>query len=501
MRFLEIILAIATILVIFSLISNKIIGFRKIFIFSGFNILVLLSHLLLEGYRWQLIPIYLISVGLFIAIIFKFAYKKVQIRNKVFIIVRNLVYLILISFTFASVSMAAILPVFKMPKPTGSLPVGTQIMHFVDETRKETFTKDTNDKRELMVQIWYPAQNIAGKKPLQLMPDGNAFFVESLREDTVKNEKASRFISDYLKYVKSHSYENAEVSDASNTYPMILLSHGLAMSRLMYISQAENLASQGYIVVGIDYTYYAAATKFPDGRIACFDMSTLPSDDKKDYEHMGKVCEVLQKDGEYIIDQFTKINNGEIDGILKGKIDLKNIGALGHSMGGGLSYELCYSDSRIKAGVDLDGLIYNVDNVKGLNKPFLFFYADLSMKKNKMITNHQVPDQMQNMNEKDQEYMLNIYKHIYETMDETVKNGGYIIHIKGSEHNNYTDLPLFTPMANAMGLAGTINGKRGSGIINRYVLEFFDKYLKGKDSELLSNPSSEYPEVELIKSL
>ncbi|WP_053375952.1 hypothetical protein [Paenibacillus sp. FJAT-27812] len=30
--------------------------------------------------------------------------------------------------------------------------------------------------------------------------------------------------------------------------------------------QAEELASLGYIVVGIDYTYNAGATIFPDGR-------------------------------------------------------------------------------------------------------------------------------------------------------------------------------------------------------------------------------------------
>lgn len=34
------------------------------------------------------------------------------------------------------------------------------------------------------------------------------------------------------------------------------------------------------------------------------------------------------------------------------------------------------------------------------------------------------------------------------------------------------------------------------GILNSYVLAFFNKYLRGKDTPLLKGPSASYPEVE-----
>jgi hypothetical protein len=48
-------------------------------------------------------------------------------------------------------------------------------------------------------------------------------------------------------------------------------------------------------------------------------------------------------------------------------------------------------------------------------------------------------------------------------------------------------------------LIGTIDGYRMLEILNDYTHAFFDKYLRGIESPLLSEPSSEYPEVKLRK--
>lgn len=54
-------------------------------------------------------------------------------------------------------------PVFNLPEPTGELKVGTQTFHFVDTNREEIFDEARDGKRELMVQVWYPAQAGTGK--------------------------------------------------------------------------------------------------------------------------------------------------------------------------------------------------------------------------------------------------------------------------------------------------------------------------------------------------
>lgn len=500
MRILEILLVISTIASILCLIFLKRQSCKKIFVLSCVNVLVLLFHLFLEGYRWQLIPVYGISAGVFIFTAFSSFSTREHSDTKVSRILKNILCIFLVIFTFLSSGLSIGLPVFKTPNPTGSFPVGTQILHFVDENRAETFTENPNDKRELIVQVWYPAQNIDGKNPLALMPDENTFFTESLNED-IKNEGVSRFIGDYIKYIRSHSYENAEVSDSNASYPMVLLSHGYGMSRLMYACQAENLASHGYIVVGIDYTYYAAATKFPDGRVARLDMNSLSKDRKESYDNLSNAWSGLYKDVSFIIDQFYKIDNGEIKNILKDRIDLGNIGAMGHSLGGAVAFDACYSDSRIKAGINMDGLLYGAGSKKSLDKPFLFLFSDSYMKIVKAINSGKLPGEMQGMDKAAQEYVTNIYKQIYGIFDQTAKNGGYIMHIKRMEHNNFTDLQIYSPLLKYMGLTGQIDGNRGLNIINSYVLDFFDKYLKGKGGDLLAKPRSEYAEVEFIKQL
>jgi hypothetical protein len=48
-------------------------------------------------------------------------------------------------------------PVFHFPQPTGQYPIGTLTYHWIDTTRSEVFTADPQVRRQLLVQIWYPA--------------------------------------------------------------------------------------------------------------------------------------------------------------------------------------------------------------------------------------------------------------------------------------------------------------------------------------------------------
>ncbi|WP_212982567.1 alpha/beta hydrolase [Paenibacillus cineris] len=50
-------------------------------------------------------------------------------------------------------------------------------------------------------------------------------------------------------------------------FPLIILSHGMGPGMVLHASQAEELASHGYVVAAIDHTYSTLATVFPDGRV------------------------------------------------------------------------------------------------------------------------------------------------------------------------------------------------------------------------------------------
>jgi hypothetical protein len=68
------------------------------------------------------------------------------------------------------------------------------------------------------------------------------------------------------------------------------------------------------------------------------------------------------------------------------------------------------------------------------------------------------------------------------------------VYIEGTDHYDYSDLPLLTPLAPQLGLKGPINGKRVTVIVNDYLLSFFDMTLRGDSSVLFDNPSP-YQEV------
>ncbi len=67
------------------------------------------------------------------------------------------------------------------------------------------------------------------------------------------------------------------------------------------------------------------------------------------------------------------------------------------------------------------------------------------------------------------------------------------IRIEGTAHASLTDMALMVRWI--PGLASETSGRRVAGILNRFVLAFFDEHLRGADSGLLGGPSPGFPEV------
>jgi hypothetical protein len=70
-----------------------------------------------------------------------------------------------------------------------------------------------------------------------------------------------------------------------------------------------------------------------------------------------------------------------------------------------------------------------------------------------------------------------------------------VVHVIGSGHYDFSDLPLLTPLAHQLGLKGPINGPRMADIVNAYLLDYFNLVLREMPSILMSGPTLEYPEV------
>jgi predicted dienelactone hydrolase len=489
MRLFEMLLLLSNIgmlvLIVFLKASNRRVPLALV---SGISTLFLVAHLVVEGYRIQLLILYCITV--IILIVSAYAYFRTpmpRISSRLWTTLGHTSIAVMLVIT---AGLMYFFPVFKLPEPTGNYEVGTQTFHFIDPNRDEIFDELSEGKRELMIQVWYPAQNTKGN-PIPFIPDSPMLKEEPLS----KALGLPAVVTEYLKYISSHSYEEAEISTVSRSYPLVILNHGYKSSRVYHTTQAENLASHGYIVASIDHTYSTFATVFPDGQTA-----TMKTDEYLigETDYRDKVGKVWTDDVTFTIDQFERINSGQIQSIFKEKLDLDHIGIFGHSFGGASAYDASYDD-RITVGINLDGGLYRYHDSVGITKPFMFMYSESTFQRfNKVIQKYVYTDEeLQAMGatreEIDQETRDNEIE--VEHIKKVANNGGQVVYIEDTEHYNFADVQFLTPILKQIGMMGKIKPRRASYIINAYTLDFFDKYLKNKGGDLLVGPNNEYPEV------
>jgi hypothetical protein len=168
----------------------------------------------------------------------------------------------------------------------------------------------------------------------------------------------------------------------------------------------------------------------------------------------------------FVLNEIEKINRNKSGDPFCGRLDLARVGLFGHSLGGATAGEACSRDSRFKAVANLDGFQYWDLLDHPITQPLMMMYSQANINCNEMVYNR----------------------------------GGasyYRINVKSATHFNYTDFSLWSPLFKYTGFLGAIDGSRMEVIVNRYLLAFFDKYLKGADSPLFSGPDPNYPEVDI----
>ncbi|GHO47082.1 alpha/beta hydrolase family protein [Ktedonospora formicarum] len=467
----------------------------------GVNVAILILHGFFEGFRYQMVFSYLFTMLFTIYTLIKasgnFFVAKLPTALKIIIISFSLVCLILTSF------LASALPVFTLPQPTGNSAVGIKYFHLVDEKRNEPFLKNSTKKRELMVKVYYPA------KPDKSKPFSPYFHnsPELIRLLTAGNRLPS-FLLDQLNLVKTNSKEGLHISDTQSSYPVILFSHGAGTSMEVHTSQCEDLASHGYIVVAIDHTYISAATVFPDKIVTAQDATTVFAEG----DPRGTIAQIAVDDDKFVMDKLAELNEGGIDPQFKGRLNLDEIGAIGHSFGGAVAYDLAINDSRVKAAIDLDGTVYTTPK-GGTNTmaPFLMLANDkIHIQR---IQNHDTGMQkFADMSDKEQKDMLSVYgskeaydKDYNETLQNlvglanTVKASGNLYTIEGSDHMKFTDIGLFfgnDQLRQFIGIGGKTEPVRCLVITEALTLTFFEQHLK--HGEATDSLLKQYPELKKV---
>ncbi|MBL7162268.1 MAG: hypothetical protein ISS57_06655 [Anaerolineales bacterium] len=190
------------------------------------------------------------------------------------------------------------------------------------------------------------------------------------------------FSLDHLTYAESHAYKNAPLAGSQDTYPLLLFSHGWNGFRAQNSFQVEELASHGYVVVAPDHTYGAVTTVFSDGRVAGNNPQALPFGAGLPINEFRPIAKKLVRqwaeDLGFILDRLSQDYSGIQLGLLSGRLDLENVGVLGHSTGGGAAIEFCAQDSRCAAVFGMDPYMTPVSEdvlTKGISQPLLAMFS------------------------------------------------------------------------------------------------------------------------------
>jgi hypothetical protein len=263
-----------------------------------------------------------------------------------------------------------------LPPPTGPHATGRMSFHFKDAARDELETKAADDKRELMVHVFYPAATDAAGERATYVPDAE-----------VMRGPWSEAMLARVAAVRVASKEGAALLGKQEKYPVAMFLPGGGMKALTYHALLEDLASHGWIVAAIDPPYNARGVRLLDGRV----LGGLPpaergwprpssaEEERRFYqERVVHWC----KDVTFVLDQLTALEAG--DGPFAGRLDLqRGAGVFGHSRGGQAAGAVRLLDARVRGGINLDGTAgeHPVQPVKSADDsgaaPFLWIQGPL----------------------------------------------------------------------------------------------------------------------------
>lgn len=269
---------------------------------------------------------------------------------------------------------------------------------------------------------------------------------------------------------------------------MLIFSHGNGMNSAFYTALLEEIASYGYIVVGIDHTYNALLTTLPDGQVIS---ATPEAVDQSEDDFIIRLADVS-----FVIDQLAEVNTH--DDLLKGSLDLAHLGLIGHSFGGATMAEACRMDSRCQAVIVIDVPLQGEVAEIGLTQPIMLLDAELLsgeqyIKEVEALMGQPAPEGMAAVWDS-----YNVFRDNTAALLLGASSDAYRVVINGTRHNSFTDLALLVEIQPALRLnvgMATIETERGLRVMNDYIQAFFDTYLKGEVSPLLEGAAADYPEV------
>lgn len=414
---------------------------------------LVIVHLASGAYRWEAIPAYLLAVLLTYGVRQRRLSAGLQIAGGLVLV--------------AGFILTTVLPVFSLPAPGGRFPIGSMTFHLTDKSRRERMHPEC--PRELMMQIWYPAQPGSKGPPLPYIPPPGP----------------PSFKTAHLARVRTHAIKDAAV--AAGPFPVLLYSPSWRGVRSEDTFLVEMLASHGYVVACLDHPYGSARVEFPDGRVIRADGEPfLDSSSEAAYEEGMRDAiahvHVRSADERFVLNELTRWSAVASGSPFSGHLDLARAGVFGFSFGGAVAAESCRKDSRFRACMNLDGSLIGEAADEGIDQPYLSIESPIATPRPAELES---PVATERINA----------RLVLRDLTLAQKYATYRVIIAGTQHMNFSDMPLYCRLR-SFTHAGPIDPHRAMRIVNDYALAFFDEYLKGKKEPLLDRALARYPEVD-----
>lgn len=370
-----------------------------------------------------------------------------------------------------------------LPVPTGPFAVGRAIYDWADDKSPDTLAPLAGTKRELLVWVWYPADPGQSAAIDDYLPAALRMGVESANHAP----SIFRLLTRDLSKVHAHSFRNPDLSPEQRSYPLVVMRAGASLEVWNYSTLAEDLASHGYVVVGLDAPYRTGVVVFPDGRVFTRTPENNPElFSAQDFERMGnKLLTAWTGDIGFVLDRLERLNTSDPSGKFRGRLDMARVGVFGHSFGGAQAAQFCSQDSRCKAGIDIDGSLHGSVIQAGIQKPFMF----LGSERGDFSSDAEVRQ---------------ISGDIQSVYDRLPADGRLRLEIRGANHFTFTDDGAVLKsriFRGALHLFGKldIDGRRQLAVTAYCVHSFFDAFLKGESISPLKHSSPLYPEIRVLE--
>jgi dienelactone hydrolase len=360
-----------------------------------------------------------------------------------------------------------------LPAPTGPYPVGRTILDWTDDTRTDPLAPRPDMPRQLSVWLWYPASPGPGAQPAPYAPGAWT----GLHLGGLPGLGETGFDD-----VHDHAVADAPVADGR--FAVVVLEPGLGSAVPQYTTIAENLASHGYLVVGVTPTYSANLTVLNGHAV-----SATAAGDPKDSDAPAarptddRLVDVWAADARFAAAQATALDT---TGRFAGHVNAARTLYIGHSFGGAAALEACRSDPHCAGAADLDGGEYGTVVHSGLAKPMMLIGSEGSC-----VAGACQPTDPDEQSERSAASALL-----------TASTGPiWCYRINGAGHFNFSDYGTYylaAPIRSLLGL-GPIDGGQALTIANSYLTAFADHVAQDRPEPLLTGPTP-YPQVEVQRT-